>query len=353
MGDDLIRALQLQAGACKALGSGFSAALLERAAAEAASSGPTQALFAPWDQISTRDLMFHAVPLRWLGALHDIVLSGDAPGLAAAYPGADRPGDADQAWPEVLAVTTAQPARIAAFMEHEPQTNEVRRSACLLPGFLVAAEATGLPLRVLELGASAGLNQLWDRWRYRLGEVGDWGAAHAPVVLETEWRGPPPPLAAPVSVIARGACDRKPVDLTDPVARRRLEAYIWPDQAERLERLKAAIAAALAAGVRVEAADAVAWTARTAAPRAGAATVVFHSVFFQYMPAQSQAALIAALDAHGAAATPDAPLAWLRMEPPPNNLAAMELRLTMWPGGQERHLANVHPHGAWVEWLGG
>jgi hypothetical protein len=66
-------------------------------------------------------------------------------------------------------------ARIADFMSHEPQTNEVRRSAVLLPGFLTIAAETGLPLRILELGASAGLNQLWDRRHYRLGEIGEWG----------------------------------------------------------------------------------------------------------------------------------------------------------------------------------
>ena len=86
--------------------------------------------------------------------------------------------------------------------------------------------------------------------------------------------------------------------------------------------------------------------------KAGVATVVFHSVFFQYMPADSQAALVETLAAFGARANADAPLAWLRMEPAADNPAMMELRLTLWPDGGERLLATAHPHGAWVEWCG-
>ncbi len=154
-------------------------------------------------------------------------------------------------------------------------------------------------------------------------------------------------------MIQRGACDRKPVDIEDPIARRRLEAYIWADQRERLARLAAAIDVCRAARVRVEAEDAVTWAGRMGEPRPGAVTTIFHSVFFQYLPAASQTALLEAISAQGAKARDNAPLAWLRMEPPPDNLAAMELRLTMWPSGEERGLANVHPHGAWVEWLAG
>lgn len=78
--------------------------------------------------------------------------------------------------------------------------------------------------------------------------------------------------------------------------------------------------------------------------------MLFHSVFWQYMPVESQANLTATIEALGARASASAPFAWLRMEPAPENMAAMEVRLTAWPGGAERVLASVHPHGAWVEW---
>ena len=351
--EPLIRALEIQAEVCAGFGSAFSAGLLQKAAADLKAGGSVGALFAPWAGVGTRELFADAVPLRLLGALHDLALSGTEGGFAAAYPSSDRPGDIEHAWLEVEGLIDRQFAGLAAFMTHEPQTNEVRRSCCLLPGFLVIAKETGLPLRCLELGASAGLNQLWDRYRYDLGAAGTWGPTASAVVLDTEWRGAAPPLDMAAPVIERGACDRKPVDLEDPIARRRLKAYIWADQRERLARLAAAIDACRAAEVKVETEDAVTWVGRTGEPRASGATVIFHSVFFQYLPAASQTALVKAIAARGAAARNGAPLAWLRMEPPQDNLAGMELRLTLWPGGEERILANVHPHGAWVEWLAG
>lgn len=347
----LIDVLKWQGAGCAAMGSPFSGALLDHAAAALNDQPSLSAVFAPWRDLSRRALFAEAVALRWLGALHDLALEDPGGGLAAAYPGAGRAGDADRAWPIILEIMETDAARIAEFMRHEPQTNEVRRSAVLLPGFLTVAAETGLPLRVFELGASAGLNQLWDQRRYRLGEIDEWGPPDARVALDIEWRGEPPPLEAKVRVEGRAACDRKPVDLTDPVQRRRLKAYIWPDQTDRLERLGAAIAETLAAGITVETQDAVVWARREARPRPGVALVVFHSVFFGYMPAESQAALVQTLADAGTRADRDAPLAWLRMEPPADNPAMMELRLTLWPGGEDRRLAIAHPHGAWIEWL--
>jgi hypothetical protein len=347
----LIDAFARQAEVCAAFGSPFSAHLLRRGAEDMAAAGPTRGLLAPWSSLDVRQLFVEAAALRWLGALHDLALSGEAPALTDAYPAPSKDWNAPALWEAVLAVSHTQAPRLAGFMTHEPQTNEVRRSACLLPGFLTVAARTGLPLRIFELGASAGLNQFWDRYHYELGDAGTWGEITSPVRLDTAWRGPPPPLAAPVRVIQREACDRKPVDLADPAARRRLKAYVWADQFERLERLDAAIATALDAGVRVDLEDAPVFAATRAAPSPGAVTVVFHSVFFQYMPPESQAALIAALAAHGERAAADAPFAWLRMEPAPGDMATMELRLTLWPGGGDELLARVHPHGAWVEWL--
>jgi hypothetical protein len=346
-----VRAFQIQSGACAAFGSPFSAALLDRAANDIEGGGPLAALVAPWRDLQTRALVGEAIPLRWLGCAHDLVLAGEAPAAAAVYPTPGRPGDPDAAWSALNSAMIARPERFADFMSHEPQTNEVRRSICLLPGFLTLADETRLPLRLFEIGASAGLNQLWDRYRYELGDAGAWGDPSSPVRLDTVWTGPSPPLAAHVAVASRAACDRKPVDIRDPVARRRLKAFLWPDQFERLA-LDAALTRGLGANTQVDAEDAVTWTARRAPPQEGAATVLFHSIFWQYVPADSQAALLAAIGELGACAGPPAPFGWLRMEPIRDNLAAIELRLTVWPGGEDRLLANVHPHGASVEWVG-
>jgi hypothetical protein len=346
----LVRAFEIQSGACAALGSPFSGALLAHAARDIADGGPLAGLLAPFAGLSTRALVGDAVPIRWLGCVHDLALSGAAPAVAAAYPAPDRPVGADAAWAAARAAMIAAPERFSAFMAHEPQTNEVRRSACLLPGFLTVAAETGLPLRLFEVGASAGLNQLWDRYRYDYGGAGSWGDPGSSVRLDAEWRGEPGPLGVAARVVSRAACDRKPVDIQDPIARRRLKAFVWADQFDRLTRLEAAIAMALAAGTRVEAEDAAVWTAARAAPTPGAATVLFHSIFWQYMPPDRQAALTAAILALGEEASAATPFAWLRMEPPPGNLAITELRLTLWPGAENRLLGRVHPHGAWIAW---
>src|SRR5258708_21777209 len=103
----------------------------------------------------------------------------------------------------------------------EPQTNEVRRSLCLVGGFLEIGKATGLPMRCFEIAASAGLNLSWDRYRYRMGEA-EWGDAAAAVAMDTDWTGPAPPVDAAGQGIARAACDRRPTDPADPDQRRRL-----------------------------------------------------------------------------------------------------------------------------------
>jgi hypothetical protein len=348
----LSRALGLQAQACVTFGSPFSGAILHKAAEDVERGGPTASVLAAWSGATARALFADAVPVRLLGALHAFALSGDAPAMTKAYPAGDRPGDADAAWAQGVRLIETHPQRFIDFMDHEPQTNEVRRSACLIGGFLTIAEETGLPLRCFEIGASAGLNQMWDHFHYRLGQAGTWGDAHSPVDIDTDWRGPPPPLSARVNVSERAACDRRPVSIADPAARARLRACVWADQLDRMQRLEAAIELALAERVTVETEDAVTWTAARAAPRPGAATVLYHSVFWQYMPPDSQAGLLAVIGSHGEAASRQAPFAWLRMEPPPNDLANMELKLTLWPGGEERLLARVHPHGAQVNWGG-
>ena len=347
---ELARSLRLQAAGCRNLGSPFHGDLLTLAADDLQAGGPVTALLAPWATTDYRKLVGDAVCLRLLGSLHDLVLSGDDPALAATYPQPGRDADPAIAWITARAAILRHQDRLAAFMTHEPQTNEVRRSACLAPGFLTIAAETGLPIRAFEVAASAGLNLNWDKYRYQFGDTA-WGDPEARVVMDTQWTGSAPPVDARVEVVERAACDRRPGDLTDPDQRRRLLAYIWPDQFERLDRIRAAIDLALSLRVTVEEADAVDWTARVAAPRAGAATVLYHSVFWQYMPAESQAALAQALASHGASATRAAPFAWLRMEPPPEHMSNMEVRLTLWPGGEDRILATVHPHGAWVKWL--
>jgi len=343
---DVVKALTFQGRVCRHMGSPLNGDLLDRAAADWLAGGPVRRLMAPWETADLQGQLDAATPLRLIGAWHELALSGDDPAVALAYAALD----AEAIWAAVSVAMVERHERLAAFMAHEPQTNEVRRSICLVGGFLEVAKATGLPLRCFEIAASAGLNASWDRYRYTLGDA-VWGDPAASVQMDTDWRGPAPAVDAPVAVVERAACDRRPTDLNDAAQRRRLMAYIWADQADRLARLSAAIEVTLANGLTVETADALDWVRAKVRPRAGTATVLYHSVFWQYMPAASQAALAALIAGIGATATPEAPFAWLRMEPPLPT-PGMEIRLTLWPGGEDRLLGHCHPHGASVEWLG-
>jgi hypothetical protein len=336
-----------QAKACLELGSPFTATLLESAAERLDASGSVGRAILQWPGDPKAD----ALALRFAGSLHALVLSGASPALAQAYPGGGAEPGRGTPWPAVAEALDRHGPALLRFLESPPQTNEVARSAVLLGGFLAIARQTGRPLALLEIGASAGLNLHWDGYAYDLGGAG-WGAATAPVRLTPEWRGPVPALGA-VDVRQRRGCDRRPVDPGDRRDRLRLRAYVWADQAARLARLDAALAYVARQGTRVEQADAADWVETQLAIRPdGLATVLYHSVVWQYLPAATQGRIAAALERAGGAARADTPLAWLRMEPAPRGGHA-ELRLTVWPGGREQRLAHADYHGRWVSWRAG
>jgi hypothetical protein len=333
-----------QAAACLQLGSPFTATLLETAADRLDATSAVGRAILHWPGDPTAD----ALALRFAGSLHALVLSGAAPALARAYPGAGTGADPDSLWSEVAAALDRHEPAVLRFLDSPPQTNEVARCAVLLGGFLAIAHATQRPLALLEIGASAGLNLHWDGYAYGLGDL-SWGPASAPLRLAPDWRGPVPAQAA-VEVRARRGCDRRPLDPGGTSDRLRLSAYVWADQAARLARLEAALDHAARQSTRVEQADAADWVeARLARRPAGLATVLFHSVVWQYLPPATQQRIVAALERVGAKAGAATPLAWLRMEPSSGGAHA-ELRLTLWPGGDEQLLADADFHGRWVSW---
>lgn len=302
--------------------------------------------------------MAAAVPLRWLGALHHLALLGREP-WAALWPPAS-PLSSDAAIVDALALAwRSEQPHLQRALSRAPQTNEVMRSAALLPGLLQAAVQLQRPLQLLEIGASAGLNLWCDHygheaadgsWRWTLDAVGPgtWP------VLRADWQGRPPPMAAPLHITHRAGCDAAPVDLALPGEATRLASFVWADQRERLARLYAAItqvAPRLAGSGAVQAQQAAGFLgAQLAQRRAGEALVVMHSVVWQYIGAAEQADIQAQMQAAAAQATALSPLAWLRLEPPSPRLGA-ELRLRCWPGGEDRLLAYCHPHGTRIEWL--
>ncbi len=307
------------------------------------------------------DPLAAAVPLRWAAALHHLALRGLDPWAAHWPPAGAGLAATDAALDGAIrAAWTRQPALVHAALALPPQTNEVQRSAALLPGLLHVAAATGLPLVLLEIGASAGLNLWCERWRHDHG-VWQWGPTGSPLTLRADWSGPPPAVAAaPLQIRRRAGCDAHPVDLAQPDEGLRLASFIWPEQRERLARLHAARTAAALwqaqEGVAVEALSAAAFVGRELRqPQPGVATVLMHSVVWQYIDADEQAAITRCIEAAGRRAHAAAPLAWLRLEPPAPDLG-VQLVCRLWgaagAAGEERLLARAHPHVAHIEWLG-
>jgi len=287
-----------------------------------------------------------ALALRFLGAVHRLVLEGRAPPLAAHYPsagGTEGPGLADA----FLATVEEHEAEIAVRIEDGVQTNEVGRSAVLVGGYAAITHRTALPLRVLEVGASAGLNLRWDHFAYDTGRV-VCGDATSPVRFAGVWEGRPPDLPARFEVAERRGCDRNPLDATTPEGRLTLMSYVWPDQVDRFTRLEAAIEVARRVPATVDRADADTWVAdRLTLPLPGLATVVVHSIVLQYLPREARARFREVIHAAGERASGASPLAWLRMEPGGDRA---ELRLTTWPRGEERVLATAGYHGQPIWW---
>jgi hypothetical protein len=219
---------------------------------------------------------------------------------------------------------------------------------------VIAAETGGLPFALHETGASAGLVLVLDRYEHRLGGVAA-GTPGAPVRIAPAWEGDPPPAGAPVRVARRRGCDLDPLDVTSPADRERLLAYVWPDQTDRLARVEAAIGVAAADPPRLDRAEAAAWTEAALDPdaaEAGVTRVLMHAVALQYAPEGTTARIAAHAARVGAAATGEAPFAWLRFEADPEFGERGSLRLTLWPGGGERVLALGDTHGEALHWLG-
>jgi hypothetical protein len=149
-------------------------------------------------------------------------------------------------------------------------------------------------------------------------------------------------------VAERRGCDAAPVDLATPEGRATLLSFVWPDQSHRLALLRGALEVAAAVPVSIERADAAQWLgAQLDHPAPGVATVVFHSVFWQYLTGAAQEACLTSLQDAGLRASPDAPLYLLRMEPAHRTF---EVRLTSWPGGRDVLLATCSAHGMDIDW---
>lgn len=346
MTERLVDRLRLQADYCRAAGSPLTADVLSGAADDLAAGGPSLALLGPLED----DPPGTVPALRLAGALHRLVLERRAPRLAVHYPSVGgTPGDV---WAAARQEVEDQLEVLQEHVARPVQTNEVGRSSALLGGLLHLQHDIGRPVRLLEIGASGGLNLLFDRYAHDVAEGVVLGDPASPVVLRRPWQGPFPPAAA-LEVVDRLGCDPAPLDPGSTEDRLTLTSYVWADQVDRFERLRAALDVASRHRPRVEQMPASAFLERELArARPGVLTVVWQSVVRQYLDAQERAAVTRLLEDAGRRATTTAPLAHLSLEPVRFGTGdtRFHLALTTWPGGSRRLLAEAHGHGPPVVW---
>ena len=336
------QAFALQAAYCRANDAPITAGVCEAAAGALDRTTAVGRRVLDWPGHPVAD----ALALRLVGGLHALARAGE-PGLAALFA-----GRSEGAVRAVARTLDQHGDQLDRWLDTPPQTNDVGRSAALAAGLLWLAERHPLPVDVLEIGSSAGLNLLMARFRLELGGVA-LGPPNSSVRIAPDWRGPPPP-DVPLTIASTRGVDRDPLDLGDAREADRLASYIWADHPERVTRTDAAIALARAHPPRLERGEAADWVeARLAEPPApGRLRALTHSIVWQYLDAGSQARITAAMERAGAEATADTPLGWVALEAD-RTLMRHDLVVRVWPGdGEPVLLAHSHAHGFLVEWLG-
>lgn len=340
------RMIEEQAEVCGRLGSALYAALLGRVAQDVRAGGPCADAVAGYEDAPEPAL----IALRLLGGVHALALAGRAPGLAACYPSTGGVADPDAAWPAFRAAVADDLPWVRDWMSRPPQTNEVGRANLLITGLIAAVQDVPLPIRLFEIGSSAGLNLRADMFRCT-SEGFDWGPADSPVVLDEAWRGAPPAwlveaaAAWPnLTVVERHGCDLMPLDPLSPAGALALRAYLWPDQTVRAARLEGALRLAAEVTAEVAAIGAADFLAGVRL-RPGTLTVVWHSIMQQYVPAAEWARVEGELDRLAGASTADAGFAHVSFEPRTvGGKSRFQLAVRV-GGAAETVLAEAGPHG--------
>ena len=269
-------------------------------------------------------------PLRLLGGLHYLVLGGEA----------EWDGSLDE-----------HRVFLAEFVrEQGVQTNEAQRSWVLLPLVLRVAQRTGAEtLDLVELGPSAGLNLVWDRYRYRY-QAGEWGQEDALLSFEGEERRPVPAelLEQQPTVRGRVGIDLAPINVTSEEGARLLRCFVWAGQDERLDRLDRAIEALRADPPELVQADFIEALpdVLAAQPRDGL-TVVFQTAVLGYISHEGRSRVRATLDEFGR----ERELAFISTGMPrPPQEDCWGLRLVYWPGAEREFAGHADFHGTWLQW---
>ncbi len=345
--DEMLRALLQQAESCRTLGSPMYSDLFTDLAADYADGGRTYALLAGRSLRPLHD----AVPLRLAGAIHRVVLQGKDDRLARHYPSVGGKQGKDFT-ADFIGYMRDHLDDVESGLATQVQTNEVGRSVVHL---VLCHWLTTLGIEeftLLEIGASAGLNLNFDKFYGCFGQL-RMGDPSSSLRFMGDWfsNAPDVPRIGAVAINKRG-CDISPIDVARPGDESRLLSFVWTDQRLRLERLRSAIAIAKAHRPIVDTASADEWIAQQLARPSDHATLIFHSIVWQYLGTETQNRLKRAIYNAGETATPTAPIVWARMEPA-GPVADIQVDVFDGSSSEPRHyrLAEIGYHGQNMKWL--
>lgn len=310
------------------------------------------------------------LPVLYFAAIHmslmadpDHRLSDHYASLGGQTPN-DRLGD-DQAWASLVDLLDRRGEQLeATIAERQVQTNEVGRCAVLRAA--LATLSVDRPIRLVDLGAAAGLNLALDRYRIDYTGVGQLDAADG-LSIACEVRSGSPPTGPIATITDRIGIDSAPIDLADTDDRRWLRACVWADETARLSRLDRAIEVARQDPIAIERFDLrddlFTTLQHVIEGQLDTTVVVMNSWVLAYLDETEQRRVIDALDALG---RHTGRLVWVcfesvesvpglaRLAPEMNRSdPASVLVMSDWRSGSRstRLLARCHPHGHWMEWF--
>ena len=307
-------------------------------------------------------------PVLLLAAVHFRLLGHPDEPLARHYRTINPQGSIDDPVPDFTDFCSSHADALRIIISSRTtQTNDVGRAALILPTLRPINDRTGGPLGLIDIGTSAGLNLHLDRYAYRYHDTsgGERRLTGTGPELDCLVRGAAVEQlidATPPQIVHRIGVDPHPIDPSDPDEARWLLACLWPDQTERVGRLREALAVATAnrneveihTGSGVELLSDVVGRSRAR----GCCPVVINTWSLTYFTPSERVAYVEELDRLG---TRD-DLAWVYLEAPnetpelpwgevDGNISLSVLRRVDWKGGRrtERTIGIAHPHGRWIE----
>lgn len=345
--DQVLRGCEWQRDLCRKNGAPTYVALIDELIARLGKDDAVTGLLTEDGQ----DPVQSALCLRLFGAVNRIAMRESAGWMTDHYPTFGGESDPERVVPAFFDFLTGNLDVVREQMGIAVQTNEVGRAAPLSAAMNYVAHATGRPLRLLEVGASAGLNLLLDRY-FIAASRSSWGPAASALRLEGHFVSGSPEAAAPLEIAERRGCDLNPIDVHDPAAPDLLRSFVWPEHVERARRLDAALEVARSAPrLDIDTADAYSWVSEHLdGSDPGRTTVVFHSIVLPYLDPDERARFAKLIRSRGEETDENRPLAWISLEPSEEDSSVVNLTCEVWPLNRKVLLATTTPHGTNVRW---